>query len=101
MGVAFYLHAPASLPAEREPPGPSKNEANSSHIGEGLVLSVFDVWIAAYESSTFFRNVRSRHQFTSQKKESSATLLWKRLLQIGNRNANSRMSSTYLSICIG
>ena len=61
-----------------------KYEANIAHIGEGLDLSVFDVWIAAYESSTFFRNVRPRHQFISQKKESSATLLWQHLLPNGN-----------------
>jgi hypothetical protein len=54
--------------------GSSKNETNSAHIGEGLSLSVFDLWIAAYESSVLFRNVRPRHHFTSQKKESSATL---------------------------
>ena len=62
-----------------------KYEAKSAHTDEGLGLSVFDVWITAYESSTFFRNVRPRHQFTSQKKESSATLLWKHLLPIGNQ----------------
>ena len=53
----FYLDAPTTLPTETEPPRPSKYEAKSAHIGEGLGLFVFDVWIAAYESSTYFRNV--------------------------------------------
>ena len=53
----FYLHAPATLPVETEPSGPSKYEATSAHIGEGFGLFVFHFWIAAYESSRFFRNV--------------------------------------------
>jgi len=96
----FYLHSPSNLPASKEPQRPSKYEDTSAHIGEGLGLSVFDVWIAAFECSTIFRNVSPHHQFTSQKKESSVTLLWKHLLPIGNRIANSRLSSIYLSIRI-
>jgi len=89
MDVVFYLHAPENLTAAREPPGPSKYEAKTAHVGEGLGLFVFSVSVAAYDSSTFFRNVRARHQFTSQKKESE------------NGNENSRLSNSYPSICIG
>jgi hypothetical protein len=95
----FYFHSPATLPAVREPSGPSKHEVKSAHSGEGLGPFRFDVWIAAYASDMFFRNVRPPHNFTSQKKESSAIRLWKYLLPIGNLNANSTMSSIYPSIC--
>jgi hypothetical protein len=53
----FYHHSPANLPVAKGRPGPSKYETTSAHIGEWLGLSVFDLWIAAYECSTFFRNV--------------------------------------------
>jgi hypothetical protein len=54
----FFLSRPSNLPVETEPPGPSKYEATFAHIGEGLGLFVVDVWIAAYDRRTFFRNVR-------------------------------------------
>jgi len=98
MDVVIYLHAPATLHELREPLGPSKYDAKSAHTGEGLGLILFDVWTAVYVSSNFFRNVRPHQQFRSQKKESSATLLW---CSAGNRNVNSRMSSNYVSTCIG
>ena len=60
-----YLHPAANLPAARKPPRSSKYETNNTHIGEGLCLFVFGLWIAAYESSTFFLNVRPRHPVTS------------------------------------
>ena len=73
--VAFYLHSAANLSAASKPPGPSKYETNSTHIREGLGLFVFALWIAAYECSTFFLNVRPRQPGTSEKKESLVTLL--------------------------
>jgi hypothetical protein len=100
MDMVFYFHSSTTLSAAREPSGPSIYEDQSAHTGEGLGPFRFDVWIVAYVSDMFFRNVRPHHQFTSQTKESSAIRLWKYLLLIGNPNANSTMSSIYPSICI-
>ena len=97
----YLISLTSQFTRREEATDPSKYEAKIAHIEEGLGLFVFDVWTAAYEISTFFRNVRIRHQLTSQKEEWSATLLWKYLLLIGTRNENTRISITYLSIRIG
>ena len=97
----YLISLTSQFTRREEATDPSKYEAKIAHIEEGLGLFVFDVWTAAYEISTFFRNVRIRHQLTSQKEEWSATLLWKNLLLIGTRNENTRISITYLSIRIG
>jgi len=60
--LLFYLHSTANLPAARNPSVPSKYKAKFAHIGEEIGLSVFNFWIAACESSTFFRYVRPCQQ---------------------------------------